>query len=116
VSALLRTALKKIEGWLFKENVIVTSQPVRSQDKWQILQGDLAGFRFEEFPSRDEAEHAARLIVNAASMGPGLMNVKVIILTSAQLSLVHDAENCRVIVRREDDRILVDTAPPVPHG
>jgi shikimate 5-dehydrogenase len=69
VSDMLRTALKKIKGWLFKEIVIVNSQPFRSQDKWQILQGDLVEFRFEEFPSRDEAEHAARFIVNAASMG-----------------------------------------------
>jgi hypothetical protein len=77
--------IEKIERWLSTPSVVVTSEPIRSADKWLVIRGDLVNCHFEQFDSEQAAAKAVRLIQDIQFGEVGVMSSKVIVLTSTQV-------------------------------
>jgi len=97
---MLPTIQKKIEAWLSKVSVVVTSEPICSANKWLVIRGDLVNFDFEEFDSEQAAATTARSIQHVPDMGVGIMSLKVIVLTAAQVRGIHNINSYRETVRQ----------------
>jgi len=78
--------------------MVVISNPVLNAGQWQILRGDKHRYWFERFDSEEDAKSAARLVVDAVSMGTGFVDAEVVTLTATQIATVKDVETYKNVI------------------
>jgi hypothetical protein len=90
--------------------LVVISSPVLNAGQWQILRGDKHRYWFERFDSEEEAKSAARLVIDAVSMGAGFVDAEVVTLTATQITAVKDVETYRNVIAERQRAITPGTA------
>jgi hypothetical protein len=98
---MLSPILKKIEGWLSAPSVVVTSEPIRSADKWLVIRGDLVNCHFEQFDSEQGGGESCPLDPGCSIRGGRRYELKSNSPDLDSSSGVHDMDNDREIVSQE---------------
>jgi hypothetical protein len=94
----MRHLLRKICNLVPSRALVVISSPVLNAGQWQILRGDKHRYWFERFDSEDDANRAARLVIDAVSMGAEFVDAEVVTLTATQFAAVKDVETYKNVV------------------
>jgi hypothetical protein len=102
--------LRKICNLVASRALVVISSPVLNAGQWQILRGDKHRYWFERFDSEEDAKRAARLLVDAVSMGPGFVDADVVTLTVTQIATVKDVETYKNVIAEDQRAVRRGTA------
>jgi|SRR5690349_16945506 len=106
----MRHFLRRICNLLASRDLVVISSPILNAGQWQILRGDKQRYWFERFDSEEDAKTAARLVIDAVSMGAGFVDAEVVMLTDTQIATVKDVETYKDVITEHQRVVTRGTA------
>jgi hypothetical protein len=106
----MRHLLRKICNLIPSRALVVVSSPILNAGQWQILRGDKHRYWFERFDSEEDAKSAARLVIDAVSMGAGFVDAEVVRLSATQIATVKDVETYKNVIAEHQRAVTRGTA------